>query len=308
VGRPPAEIAADEGSPARSTGQSERSHAPSVGETTPSRSAGGALVWLIPRQHGAWSILLIGYLIGVLAADGQGGPAPWMVLVSALAGFLGQHATVTALRVRPPQRRSAAVAALGLNGLSLGLLAVLIFVYDIRPLLPVVAAGAGPAALSLLVQHRHRDRTAWGELIGVLGLSSVVPVAAVSRTGTLGPASLGLWLLALLYFSGSVFHVRLLVRNWRARREPFAQRLRAGWASVAYHCAALLVVAGLSAVGWAPPWAAAALVPVTVKALGALRPGGDAPPVIRTLGFIELGHSLVFAGLVVMAYRVGPGL
>ncbi|MBM3499141.1 MAG: hypothetical protein FJX74_10775 [Armatimonadetes bacterium] len=304
MGRPSAQIATHDESPADPTGRCEQLHTPSAGEPMPSRPAGGVLAWLFPRQHGAWSILLVGYLVGALAVDGRGGAVPWIVLVSTLAGFLGQHATVTALRARPSQRRDAVVAALGLNSLSVGLLATLILVHGIRPLLPVVAAGAVLAILSLLVQLRHRERTAWGELVGVLGLSSVVLIAAVSRAEALGPESLGLWLLALLYFAGSVFHVRFLVRNWRARREPLAQRLQAGWASVVYHSAALLIVVSLSALGWAPPWAAAALVPVAIKALWALRRGGDAPPVIRTLGLIELGHSLAFAACIVLIYRL----
>lgn len=303
VGRLRVELLEAERTPLDPTEDGQRSHAPSAGEPMPPRSAGGALASLIPRQHGAWSILLIGYLVGALAPEGRGGAVPWIVLGSTLAGFLGQHATVTALRARGPQRATAGLAAVLLNGLSVALLAVLVFVHGLRPLLPVVGVGAALAALSLLVQYRHRDRSAWGELIGVLGLSSVVPVASVSRTATLDAQSLGIWLLALLYFSGSVFHVRFLVRNWRARRGAFPERLRAGWASVAYHPAALLAVIGLSALGWAPAWAALALAPVTVKALGALRWGGDEPPVIRTLGFIELAHSLAFALLAIVVYR-----
>ena len=304
MGRLRAETALAQDTPVRPPGRAENSHAPSVKQATKPGSAGGALSWLIPRQHGAWSILIVSYLTGVMAFEGRDGAIPGLVLASVLTGFVGQHAAATALRTRRP---SAVAWAVALNGAAAGSVAVLLFVCDRRLLLPVVLAGAALALISLLVQHAHRDRTAWGELIGILGLSTAIPIASLSRTGEPGVAHLGLWLLGLLYFCGSVFHVRFLVRNWRARRGPLGARLRAGWASALYHPTALLAVAGLSALGWAPPWAAVALLPVTLKGLWALRRGGNAPPAIRRLGFIELAHSLLFASLVILTYHMAHG-
>jgi hypothetical protein len=282
-------------------------HAPSAEQATKPASVDEALGLVIPRQHGAWSILLVGYAIGTLAFDGGGPAVPWLVLGAVTAGFVARHATLTALQLcrKDPRWRAVSAGGLALAGLSAMLMGVLVVGYG-RWGLVIVAAGAGLLVLaSVVIERRHRDRTAWGELVGVAGLSSAIPLASYARTGALDGPLLGLWLLGLLYFSGSVFHVRFIVRRWRLRRGPFVERLRAGLPSVVYHLAALGAVVALGTLGWTPKWVAVALVPVTAKALWALRRGGDTPPAIRSLGFTELGHSILFAVLAVVAYRVG---
>jgi len=279
--------------------------APSAGQATLPRPAGGALRLAVPRQHGAWSILLVGYLIGTFAVTGATGAVPWLALAALVSGFIARHALVQALALR---RKRLAWLRLGLWGVAFGCAsvastAVLVLFHDRGGLLAIGGLAALAALAALIVERYHKDRTAWGEIIGVLGLSAAIPFAAHARTGRLDTALLGLWLLGVLYFSGPVFRVRFLVRSWRARRGPLAQRLRAGWPSVTYHAAALGAAAGLGALGCTPVWAASALLPCALKAVWALRRGGDAPPVIRVLGFVELAHSVGFAVLLLLAYR-----
>jgi hypothetical protein len=279
--------------------------APSVEEATPPHSAGGALPLVVPRQHGAWSILLISYLIGTFAVTGVGGAAPWLALVALVCGFVARHALVQALALR---RKGLGWSRLGLWGFAFGAVSLagtgaLILFYDHWGLLLIGGLAALAALAALVVERYHKDRTAWGEIVGVLGLSTAIPFAAYARAGRLDSTLLGLWLLGALYFAGPVFHVRFLVRSWRARRGPLTQRLRSGWSSLVYHLLAFGAAAGLSALGWTPAWVAAALVPCALKAVWALRAGKDAPPVIRALGFVELAHSVGFAVVLLLAYR-----
>jgi hypothetical protein len=181
--------------------------------------------------------------------------------------------------------------------------AVLILHFHRLGLVALGGAAGLLAAVSFAVERAHRDRTAWGEVIGVLGLSTAIPLASYATTGSFDVGHAGLWALATLFFTGSVFHVRFLIRCWRRRRGPLLERLQAGWPSLAWHLGALALAAGAAQMHLVPAWAPVALVPVTLKALLTFRRGPDAPPVTRTIGFLELAHGLLFVGLALPAYR-----
>lgn len=275
-------------------------------EAACTRPTGGGNLWLFPRQHGAWSILLASYAIGTFALDGKVHGAPWLVLGAVLAGFVAQHAILVALQGRAfAIHRTAAAAWAALHtAIAASLAAILLTSYDLRPLLPLLGVATVLALLSLAVHYRHRDRTTWGELLGVVGLTTVIPIASVARTGGFGVDHALLWSLGTLYFCGSVFHVRHILRNWRKRGSRIVARPRAGWASSVYHAAAFTTVVALSALGLAPRWASLAFLPSTVKAFRAMRPGPDRPPVVRGVGLWELAHAALFSALIILAYQL----
>jgi len=70
-----------------------------------------------------------------------------------------------------------------------------------------IAAGTYPEQLVI-----NKPLTLVAELTGTFGLSLAALASAYCQTGRLTAASIALWGLCALFFSGSVFHVRSLVR------------------------------------------------------------------------------------------------
>lgn len=178
-------------------------------------------------------------------------------------------------------------------------------------------AGLGVVGGGLLFFHlwlvaRRQEMSVTGELAGIFGLALGAPMAYYTATGRLDRTAALLWLINALYFGGTVFYVKLKVRQQPRQPAPpgWAARLLGAKAGLAYHTLAVTLLI-LVALWWhAPALAPLALLPATVKMIyGAYRWQDKQSLSLVRLGLIEMGHALVFSGLVMLAFRVagGPG-
>jgi len=271
---------------------------------TKTRSQPSAFLLTIPRQHGAWSVLAAGFILGAIVG-GRLGKEGLLLLGALLSGFLARHAVGLLLRPAGSEEQQRKIRRLTLGYVAHALLlgGLLVIRYDRWLLVPLGVVALVLALVSLHLERQRQDRTTVGELVNLLGLSLAIPATAYATSGVFEAATAGWWTLGLLFFSGSVFHVRYLVRKRRESSGPLAARWRAGWPSVVYHLAALGVAAGLSALGTLPSLAFLALLPVTVKALGAVVQRREGPLNIRHIGYAELAHTVLFVALAGWAVR-----
>ena len=162
--------------------------------------------------------------------------------------------------------------------------------------------GVGLAAFSLSLEKDKRDMTLGGQIINILGLSLIAPAAHYCASGSYSLKTLGVWLVCIPFFLGSVFHVRFLVRRRLEAAGEFSERLRAGFVSLAFHLSALLAVMVLSKLKVIPLFAPLALVPVTLKALWPIIRRNRNPLPAKLLGRLELIHTLVFLVITVVVF------
>lgn len=260
---------------------------------------------MLPREHGSWAMLAAPAAVGWAAAGG--GPAGAGALFSAaLLGAFLSRTPVTALcsdaRDARALRWLAAYGALGAAGLA-GLLGV----YERWGLLWLALPGAAVFVASLWFTLRRRAMTEPHELLGVAGLSLGAPGAAFAATGAWSADSLWLWALCALFFSGPVYHVKMLVAGKLASvpsPAPGARERaeRAAAQSAAYHLATAALVGGGAAWGCLP---AAALIPF----LGALgktlyygsRRGGRLE--LKKVGWQEVAWTMVFVVVSAAGFR-----
>jgi hypothetical protein len=273
---------------------------------SPKHEARSGFALTVPRQHGAWSMLLAGFVLG-LASGNRFGAEGLLLLVAVFFGFCARHAAGLFLRPARSNRRTHVLLwAIGYASVALFAGAWLVVGYHRWLLLPLGGVALVLAGASVILEQRRQDRTTVGELVGVLGLSVVLPAAAYAATGVFGATTAGLWALGAFFFGGSVFHVRYLVRHRRESGGPLASRWRAGGLAVAYHLAALAASIGLSAVDALPPLAPLALLPVAVKSLWAVGRRREGEINIRHIGYVELAHTLIFLAIAILAFH-GPG-
>jgi len=219
--------------------------------------------------------------------------------VCVVLGFLAQHTGELWLKFSGSGIKRREIAYFLLAYLSAFFLcgAMLLLKYQLWGLLPLVGLASGLVALSLFLSKVRKARTVLGEIVNVFGLTLVLPAAAYCAAGSYVYPTLGLTLVAAIFFCGSIFHVRYLVRGGRRQTESARERLRAAAPSLAYHVLGLLAAGALAIFRLLPPAAPLALVPVTLKALWATAMPGHGPTPIRTIGYVELAHTIIFVFL-----------
>lgn len=221
----------------------------------------------VPPQHGAWAMLLLPFVIGVLLSGPAGVHVP--LLVAWLGGYLFSYYALLALKTRRPSR---VLPQLRLYGaVTAPALAVVVV---LRPqLLWFAPAFAGLAAVTAWYAWRRDDRSVTAGMASVAQSALMVPVAAAA--GGIQPAAT--WsaaLVVLLYLAGTVLFVKTMIR----------ERGERAWlrASVLYHAGAALAAVVLSwPLGLLFGWF---LLRAAWLPRRALRP--------KTVGFVEVANSL----------------
>lgn len=264
----------------------------------------------IPHEHGAWVILYAPAIIA-LAVARPFLPLPSLLLIVAATGFfLARHAAGLLIRKRGKEGTGfwlgvyLVIAAAGT--------APLLLAYQRLALLHV-----GLAVLALFVIHallsvwpsrKRLDRSVWGEILAVGALAMTAPAAYAVARGALEVTAWYLWAACVLYFSSSVFYVKMLLAAGTVRGEPgWRERWSLGRNNVIYHVLLLLIVltAASQIGGWSGALAAVAYAPILLRAFrGWTRLSNRLPP-LKRVGLAETFYSLWFTGFLIAALYVG---
>ncbi|GAA3339052.1 YwiC-like family protein [Amorphoplanes nipponensis] len=242
---------------------------------SPARRRKGARQF-IPPQHGAWAMLVVPWLAGVLAAGFHWAHLP--LFGAWLAGYLFSYYALQAVKTRRVARFRPQLLLYGPVTAGLGLLVVLVR--------PQVLAYAPAYALLLGVNigyaRRRRERALLNDAASVAQSCLMVLVAATVAgvgVGAVVPA----FVTVLLYFTGTVLYVKTMIRE---RENPAYYR-----ASVLFHAVATGVAAYLGPV--------VAVVFALLLARAAVLPRHGLAP--KQVGLIEIAASaLVLATAVTL--------
>jgi len=247
----------------------------------------------IPREHGAWAMLVIPLVLGVAAAGALERSSLWAAAAMVLL-FLARGASV------PAGARFVGRRPLPAGYLPRRLVWTGIYTSGAGTCFAAALAGVTPAAretvvlsavlpLGLGIVHSvlglaGRDRSIVGEVIGMAGLASAAPLIVAASGGRLDRQAVGAGAFALLYFVSSL----AFVRAFRGIKE--SGRLEALPCLVAHAGIGVGLVA-LYGLGFVPATALAAFVPVAVRtAWGLSRP----PPNLKVLGWREVAVAGIF--------------
>jgi YwiC-like protein len=251
------------------------------GVTPPIRPAARPIptrhLW-IPRQHGAWAMLLMPVLLGIAASR----PSPWQLVLAAaaLAAFLGSATAQAWSRARRPPAYRAPIAVYGLTAAVLGLVLVIAF-----PPLLLAAIVIVPTALIVFGGARPgTPRDLANSLVQVVQALVLVPAAAwVSGAFEVEPV-VAYTLVAAGYLFGTVLVVRSVLRE--RGNEAFALL------SVGFHV--ILAVAALLAlpVAYAALAGGLAIRAAALPIVQRRRAGGPKPLRPIHVGIVEIMASL----------------
>lgn len=255
----------------------------------------------IPKEHGAWAVLLVPMLtvslaVGRFTVDGL------LLAVSALAAFMSYVPVHTLLRHALAVRQSgekvrqAQVWAAVYCTIALACIAPLLM-QSPWPLLLVGGLGLSGFFGNFFLTLKQ-PKTIPGDVLAVLGLTMGAPATYHVLTGVVDVFMLTLWLLNFLFFSGTVFYVHMKMRAAAVKREGLGcrEKLSFGCLNLVYQLGVLAVVAALAVGGIVTPYILCAFLPMSLHALYGTWSLSSRVR-FKRLGVLLLGHSAAFAVL-----------
>ena len=262
--------------------------------------------WLLPREHGAWGIVLIPYLTAVVIA-GYWTPAVVVGLGAVLAAFIARYPVELLFnqglyrRAGSPPRSRVKKFACGYATVASALGVGLISGWKLYLLLPIGLLALLLLAVHLRLGHEGEDRSWGAELLGTAGLTLSGLAGWVVATGSLDATGALVWLLNCVFFCAGVVYVKARIRHRLAVHRP-ELRGTTRW-MIACHAVMVIFVASLLIARWIPPLVA---VPF---ALAAARAGwgaaqGERPFALRRLGWSEVALSVFFALFLTLGFRL----
>ena len=224
--------------------------------TTRAKSGKSASQGWVPRQHGAWAMLIVPFALGVVLRARVADLDAWLVPLAAtvFAAYFCFNALTFWLRAAPARRSSYTrpVLVYGAIALVFGVLALVMGGWPITSWLPI---GLPFAVLAVWLASHRNDRAVLSgfatEALAVgmgLVVRFITPAAMVDEWST-AYGDVAIMVALFVYFFGTVLHVKALIRE-RGRRPA---RVRA----VTWHAVATLVAVAAALAGWASPlWVA----------------------------------------------------
>lgn len=236
-------------------------------------------------EHGVYVVLLVSFLIGAAAAQNWT-IATTLALLCAFFGFQAEHPLVLQIK----QRRSLKPRFLiwgGVYAVVSG--AIALYLYLNHSVLLWIYAGAIAALVvdDFSVLHREK-KSVFNELITFAAVCLATEFAYAATTGTISLSVIGLWALNTLFFSSSIFTVKL--------RKPKTSSLIP---AVVYHAISTVIVFALYWLGSLPPVAALAFGVALLKfALIVSNQQWYRTAKIRYVAMLETSTALAFLTIV----------
>jgi hypothetical protein len=259
------------------------------------------LVGPLPREHGAWAMLVVPWIVGCGIARALTLRAG-LVLLGALALFLAQHRLTECYR---GWRRSGRAGGGG-SLVFLTVLGLAAAAPALAAMPPSVVAALSLAALaatagSLLLVDARLDHALPGQALAAVSLALTAPTAFLASGGAGARAALGLWLVNAAFFLWAVGYVNLQIEA-RGRRAPLARpadRVRFAARVIAVDVALALVAVVALRLADLSPRGMLAFAPAAVQAIAGIATLHRPAP-LKRVGIAMLVHALAFAGLLIV--------
>lgn len=263
----------------------------------------------LPREHGAWVMLYVPLLVGLIAARAAL-PVALLLIFAVTGAFLAQDGLRLLARRRAGRGTLLWFGVYSTVALAGGLPLLLFYGFTDLLILGGIAAVllAVQAVLLLIPAKKRLDRSQWGELLAVPALTMTAPAAFIVGDGRLSAAAWWSWAVCALFFSSGILNVKMLLASARYRKGmTSAERLRIGRGNLGFH-AAVAVTAAVSAFAWPGGTVgmllAAAFAPAVVRAFYRwAKMDGTLPP-LKRVGMQESVVALWFGAFAAAALRL----
>jgi hypothetical protein len=276
----------------------------STGQTSRMRSM------VIPREHGAWGMLLVPLATGAAMALHGGGNAGALTvfLIAAMSLFwlrtpVESWLGTSPIKAKTEQERKVVLRTIcGISALALASGIALLWNGNHGLLLIGVISGLA-FVIQAGVKKLGRKGRMPAQVIGAIGLSSAAAGAYYVATGRLDRTAIALWLANWLFAGDQIHFVQLRIHSSRAG--SFAEKIHQGLPFLLAQIGLIAIVLTACRNSFFPAAAAVAFLPVLLRGTFWFVRGRQALDVNK-LGFSELGQSLLFGALLCVAFLPQP--
>ncbi|MBI4752060.1 MAG: YwiC-like family protein [Acidobacteria bacterium] len=246
----------------------------------------------LPKEHGAWAMLYVPMAVAMLVAETVNWSVLWLGL-SATAFFIARESTTvwwkTTRNGTPSDTAFRYMAGYLLLSAAFGF--PLVVLSKLYWLIPFAVFGVLLLAINTVQTADKEDRSLFGELLAILGMTATAPTTLYVARGEWDSSALWLWEINILFFASSVFHVKWLLASTTTRRA--SERDQAKQLGLLYHILlGVCLITGMLTHNF-PFWLCIAFAPVILRALWAI-----AHPVqrvnLKRVGIQEIVYSLIF--------------
>ena len=274
---------------------------------------------IVPREHGAWGLLLVPMITGAgIALRHSGNVFPFVLLLTAaltlfwlrtpLESLLG----ISPIHAETPDERASVMFAVFYLGAVASLALGMLLWASSNPMLWPIGAAAGiffvaQALVKRMSKSGARSKNSTqslrmlSEIVGTVGLTASAPAAYYVIMGRLDATAWVLWLANLLFAGNQIHYVQLRIHT--ARVEGLHDKLARGWAFATGQALMTAAITILCVTGWLPKYASLAFAPVLFRGWFYFiqKP---APLKVRQLGWNELAQAIAFCVLMIGVFLV----
>jgi YwiC-like protein len=260
---------------------------------------------IVPREHGAWGLLLVPMITGAgIAFRESSNLFPFLLLLTAaltlfwlrtpLESYLGTSAVKAQTT---EERRDVLFAVIYLAAIA-GLAVAMLLRNGANPLLWWIGSATGIAfAGQALLKKLGRKARMLSEMVGTVGLTASAPAAYYVVTGKFGDTGWMLWLANLLFAGNQIHYVQLRIHT--AKVEGLREKLARGWIFATGQILMAAILIALCVIRVMPWLALIAFLPLIFRGFLYFfqKPGAL---VVRRLGWNELAQAVAFCILFVV--------
>lgn len=257
---------------------------------------------IIPREHGAWGLLLVPMVTaaGVAFRESTNVFPFVLLLTAALALFwlrtpLESLLGISVIRAETKEERNSVAFVVAYLAVVAGLTLTMLLWNGHNPLLFAIGAAAGAAFVAQAWLRKLGRRTRMlSEMVGIMGLTASAPAVYYVITGRFDVTAWMLWLANLLFAGNQIHYVQIRIHS--AKLTGLRAKLARSWTFGAGQLVMVGILAGSCLLGWMPWLVMLAFVPLLVRGFYYFvqKP---APLQVRRLGWNELAQAIVFCVL-----------
>ncbi|WP_179298889.1 YwiC-like family protein [Evansella halocellulosilytica] len=236
--------------------------------------------WYIPKEHGAWAMLIVPYWLGA-AISGIG----WIHLLFFIGVFSMYFAQAPLLTyIRNPKNSDVWPSFFVYVGI--GAIFILPFLFFKWEIIYVGLIIMLLFVCNIFFAKTKRERLFINDFIAIVALSILLFVPYILNGNTLSGEALTYFMITVLFFTASVFHVKSLIRE---KKNKVFHRFSHG-----YHITIVIAAYVLN-------WYAAVTVFLICLCKTVLIPKKLLKRPIH-IGIVEIANSVIFFTIIVFAY------
>ena len=262
---------------------------------------------IVPREHGAWGLLLVPMITGAGVAFHQASHIMPLILLSTAALALFWLRTpfesligTSALKAQTSDEvhtvRSFVVLLGAVAAVTLG---ALLWAGKNAALWPLAIAVGVCFILQAILKKLGRRFRMLSEMIGTVGLTAAAPAAYYVITGEFNATAWMLWLANILFAGDQIHYVQLRIHT--AKVEGFRNKLAKGWVFAAGQAIMTATLTIVCVARLMPPIASIAFAPLLFRGWFYFIQE-PAPLIVRRLGWNELKHATAFCVLFIATF------